>query len=103
MSYSYVNSKLRSNNRSGHVGVHFEQRSKRWIATIKVLGKRLYIGSYKDKEDAVIARTKIAYSLDVMQRLGVSSISMCTVVTTKSLSGIIPENGASMHIIHRLE
>jgi len=102
MSYSYVNSKLRSNNRSGHVGVHFEQRSKRWIATIKVSGKRLYIDSYIDKEDAIIARRKIAHSLDSMQQLGVEAISSYTIGTTKSLFGIIPENGASIHIVNRL-
>ena len=103
MSCFYVNKKLRSNNTSGYTGVHLEQRSKRWIATIKVEGKRFYIGSYQDKMDAVFARTKVAHSLDVMQRLCVSSISMCTVGTTKSLSGIMPENGASIHIVNRLE
>lgn len=102
MRYSYVNTKLRSNNQSGHSGVHFEKRSKRWIATIRVEGKRFYIGSYQDKNDAVIARAKIAYSLDTMKLLGVISISIYTVGTTKSLSGILPQNGASMHLVNRL-
>lgn len=46
---------LRKDNRSGARGVYYHIRDKRWIAKTKVQGERIHIGSFKTKEDAVIA------------------------------------------------
>jgi len=48
------NGRISKNNTSGHNGVYKQLNS--YIAKIKVLGKSLHIGSFKDKEDAIKAR-----------------------------------------------
>ena len=50
------NSKLRSNNTSGHKGIYFNKRAKKWRAQINIDGIRIYIGYYDNIEDAKIAR-----------------------------------------------
>ncbi len=45
-----------SNNNSGHMGVHFDKNRGKWRATIKINGKQKHLGSFVDKEDAIIAR-----------------------------------------------
>jgi DUF4097 and DUF4098 domain-containing protein YvlB len=44
------------NNTSGHVGVHWYKGQKKWCANIESNGKKIYLGSFKEKEDAVKAR-----------------------------------------------
>ena len=46
------NRKIGTNNKSGHLGVHFSKKDKSWIARIG----RHYIGSFKNKADAISAR-----------------------------------------------
>lgn len=46
--------KLR-NNSSGVKGVHWSTKAKRWIAQIRVHGKRQHLGSYLSREDAAQA------------------------------------------------
>lgn len=68
---------LRSNNTSGVQGVDWLAKKQRWRATICFKGKRLYLGSYKDFEDAVKARKRAeedvfgtfleAYSEEILQ------------------------------------
>lgn len=53
-----MNAKLRVNNASECAGVHYNKSKNRWIATIQVNKKRLFLGEYKDYEDAVNARKK---------------------------------------------
>jgi len=50
------NLRLRDNNTSGRIGVSWAQRDKRWRAAIQVNGKMIYIGNFKEFEDAVKAR-----------------------------------------------
>jgi len=50
------NAKLASNNSSGIRGVYWEKKSKKWRAFIEVNKKRIGLGSYKNIENAVIAR-----------------------------------------------
>lgn len=54
------NSRISKHNTSGFKGVHFDLRSQRWIASIIAHDKRIQIGSYVDKIDAVIARNEAA-------------------------------------------
>jgi len=52
------NTRLLKNNTSGVCGVRLLKRKKcdRWKATIRVDGKDVYLGLFKSKEDAVLAR-----------------------------------------------
>lgn len=49
------NSQLSSKNTSGHVGVHFCRRSKRWIAKVQVNGRHIHIGAFVEKASAALA------------------------------------------------
>jgi hypothetical protein len=49
------NSKKPKNNKSGYKGVHWCKEHKSWRAKIMVDGKAIYIGSFKNKEDAALA------------------------------------------------
>lgn len=43
-------------NNSGHTGVHWHKRDKKWSARVKVGGQDRYIGCFTDKADAIAAR-----------------------------------------------
>lgn len=45
-------------NISGHVGVNWNKKDKRWAVMISVKGKRKYIGNFIDINEAVAARKK---------------------------------------------
>ena len=51
---NHKNMPTQKNNTSGHVGVSFQRN--RWRARIIVDGKEIYLGVYKNKEDAINAR-----------------------------------------------
>ena len=51
-----TNQRVKSTNTSGFAGVSFGPLKNRWVANIGVNGKRIRIGSFKDKMDAVQAR-----------------------------------------------
>jgi hypothetical protein len=55
-SQNAMNKKLPSNNTSGHKGVHYCNTRKRWIANIGVMRKSIYLGSFRNKQDAIKAR-----------------------------------------------
>ncbi|MDB1728771.1 AP2 domain-containing protein [Enterococcus avium] len=44
------------NNRSGITGVSYKKRDKVWEANINFQGKRIYLGQFKNKQDAINAR-----------------------------------------------
>lgn len=48
--------KLQRNNKSGRVGVRWAYEHARWEARIKVKEKNIYLGSFKNKDDAIQAR-----------------------------------------------
>ena len=50
------NSKIRTDNTSGSKGVYFDKSSNKWRVQINVNGKRLYVGRFTKKEDAIKAR-----------------------------------------------
>lgn len=52
------NQKKSKKNTSGYKGVCWASREKRWIAYIKVDGKNITLGYFKNKEDAINARLK---------------------------------------------
>lgn len=56
MSFQEFNKRTSKRNTSGHTGVSFNKKDKRWIAYIVVQGKRHYLGSFLCIEDAINAR-----------------------------------------------
>ncbi len=50
------NKKLGSNNKSGFTGVHFLKKKKKWRARIGVDKKKLDLGLFNTKEEAISAR-----------------------------------------------
>lgn len=50
------NSSIRSNNSSGFTGVEFIKSASKWKAVITVNKKRIQLGRFEKKEDAVLAR-----------------------------------------------
>jgi len=50
------NMSLRSDNKSGHVGVWWEARRNKWQAYIRVNGIRKFLGYFTNKADAIAAR-----------------------------------------------
>lgn len=50
------NSKIRKNNTSGFVGVHFDNASNNWVATIKYSDKKTHLKKTKDKNEAIRLR-----------------------------------------------
>jgi len=51
-----ANSRMRSSNKSGTIGVHWNKRQSQWIATIKTDLKAIYLGCFLKKEDAIKVR-----------------------------------------------
>lgn len=50
------NRKIGKRNKSGVLGVHYNKRSKRWIARIGINGNKKELGKFINKEDAIKAR-----------------------------------------------
>lgn len=55
-SQNAFNQGIRPDNTSGHRGVYWHKSEKRWLAKIGVDGETIRLGSFKNKEDAIIAR-----------------------------------------------
>lgn len=51
-----INSKLSKNNTSGIKGVHKDRSGKRWVASLMLDGKNIYLGTYDTIEEATEAR-----------------------------------------------
>jgi hypothetical protein len=52
------NKKLYSNNKTGYKGVYFDKKSNKWMASIGVNNKSIYLGRFNTKEEAVEVRLK---------------------------------------------
>lgn len=55
-----MNNKLQTNNTSGYTGVYWSEHHQKWFACIKLNGKKIGAGYYSIKEEAAIARDKLA-------------------------------------------
>ena len=51
-----LNRRIMKNNTSGYVGICWNKASKKWYANIVISKKRIHLGSFKDKIEAVLAR-----------------------------------------------
>jgi|HubBroStandDraft_4_1064222.scaffolds.fasta_scaffold03171_8 hypothetical protein len=54
------NQRIRKDNTSGHKGVSWNSRHKRWCAQVNIDGKRVLIGRFKSIDDAVSAYEDVA-------------------------------------------
>lgn len=50
------NASMRSNNKSGHIGVHWHSIGKKWKAEIRLNGKAKHLGLFANIQDAIEAR-----------------------------------------------
>lgn len=55
-SQNSMNKKLSSTNKSGFTGVFYRDDRSKWVASIKLNRKKIFLGSFKNKEDAIKAR-----------------------------------------------
>jgi hypothetical protein len=55
-SQNNMNSRIRSDNTSGHRGVRWHKRKQKWEVSIRRDTKRYYVGDYKNLDEAVAAR-----------------------------------------------
>jgi len=53
---NHKNQKMPSTNTSGIVGVRVDKRTGAWVSDIFDAGKRIYVGTFSTKEEAVAAR-----------------------------------------------
>ena len=53
---NHMNRPMQANNKSGFTGVYFSNTYEKWIAEIKILGKKSFLGRYDKLEDAISAR-----------------------------------------------
>jgi hypothetical protein len=54
---------IQINNTSGHPGVVWHKRDKRWLARIKFQGKTHHLGSFSHKDDAIACRKRAEQQL----------------------------------------
>lgn len=62
-SENIINSKVRSDNTSGYKGVYWLKEKSRWLAAICKDGKLIKIGTFRDKDEARMAREGAESSL----------------------------------------
>jgi len=64
-SQNQANSKIRSDNTSGYKGVVWYKNYQKWQVRIRYQGKRIYLGSFNNKEDAALV-----YNIKAKQLFG---------------------------------
>ncbi len=67
---NHRNQVRRSDNVSGHNGVHWSRQRRRWVAQIVVGGKVYFLGHFDDLEKAVAARQRANKAMDFTARHG---------------------------------
>ena len=50
--------RINKNNTSGHTGVYYSKKGKKWVAEIRFKGQYYGLGRYSDKKDAIKARQR---------------------------------------------
>lgn len=56
MTENLLNAKVAKNNTSGVTGVRWNKSQQRWLVSVKVRGKTIWLGTFKDKKDAIDKR-----------------------------------------------
>jgi hypothetical protein len=57
-----LNRGMQSNNKSGHIGVHWQKAAERWVAQVQYRRKTKHLGSFKTIEEAINARAEYKQS-----------------------------------------
>ena len=61
------NSSMLKTNTSGHPGIHFNIKNGKWVARISFNNRRLVIGTFYTKEEAIEARQKMIEKYPILQ------------------------------------
>ena len=64
-----LNQRKSDSNTSGFTGVYYFKRNKVWVSNLRVNTKRIYLGSFKDKMDAVKARDEYIIENNLSHKL----------------------------------
>lgn len=64
-----LNKNIMKSNTSGYVGVHWCKIYKKWIATLRRDGKRIFIKATKDKEEAIRLRNEYIINNNLANKL----------------------------------
>ena len=59
-SQNAMNSKIARNNTSGFRGVKWSEHSQKWQASIRVMGKDIYLGLFKNKKEGALVYNQAA-------------------------------------------
>jgi hypothetical protein len=76
MNNLYSTRKVQTNNYSGFTGVYWQKSSRNWVVRINYNGKSVYIGTYKNIEDAIYTRQRTETACDILKKLEVSSFEV---------------------------
>lgn len=58
---NHKNQRLRKNNKSGALGVHFDRSRKKWVPKVMVSGTAIYLGRYDSLDDAIAVRKEAGH------------------------------------------
>lgn len=61
----------RSDNSSGHVGVHLNKKNGKWSAYVGIDGKQVHLGFFENLDDAIAVRAKASKAYGFTERHGV--------------------------------
>ncbi len=94
-----VAKKLYVNNHSGYKCIHWDKINHKWIVKVIYNFKRLYLGAFKDIDDAVRARNSYGAVSSIFRDIGVADVYIKIRESKKqTLCGSIPKNGLILSI-----
>ncbi len=94
MSATFANRKVYYYNYSGCKGIHWDKFRCKWCAKISTKGQTLFLGRFKDFDDAVEVREKGEAAISLLKSMDASSINILIVENgNKIISGTLPKNG----------
>lgn len=104
MNKTFTSHKIYLNNHSGHKGVHWDESRSRWFAKININGTSLFLGRFKDFNDAVEARGKAETAISLLRSMEAISIHISSGKNcNKVIAGILHKNGFNFKVDIQLE
>lgn len=67
------NCRIRSNNKSGVMGVSWNKKDRQWVAQARLNGRQIYLGGFSEKQDAIAARLTFQRDHDFTARHGAAA------------------------------
>ena len=75
-------------------GVHWDDGRSKWFTKIHINGTSLFLGRFKDFDDAVEVRKKAEAAISLLKSVDAMNIHIPSVENgNKVLAGILPKNG----------